>query len=168
MGDHYEVRPYLPGSGGDITSGRAGEEPEEKTGSACGHQLVRELYEQATPQKDAVFCESCELCGQVLVYGEIPNTAYVSFLNQTASTIYGARQGELVVISTDRWMSFDESVLDAINERTDLPILIRYYDQGNVHQVLLPAGTDAGNLGDENGFCGFRYLNQIFGEKIDG
>lgn len=170
LGDYYEVRPYLPGNEGNTTSKRelAEEEPEKSTGSVCEHRMVRELYEPATPQRDAVFCESCELCGQVLAYGEIPNTAYVSFLNQAAGIIYGAQQGEQVVISTDRWMSFDERVLDAVSRREDVSVLIRYLDQGEEHQVLLPAGTDAGSLGDENGFCGFRYLNQIFGEKIDG
>lgn len=170
LGDRYEVRPYLPGDEGNTTSKRelTGEEPEESTGSVCEHRPVRELYEPATPQRDAVFCESCESCGQVLAYGEIPNTAYVSFLNQAAGIIYGAQQGEQVVISTDRWMSFDARVLDAVGKREDVSVLIRYLDQGEEHQVLLPSGTDAVSLGDENGFCGFRYLNQIFGEKIDG
>lgn len=181
MGDHYEVRPYASGNeenviperageepGENTVLGRAGEEPEESTGSVCEHRPVRELYEPATPQRDAVFCESCESCGQVLAYGEIPNTAYVSFLNQAAGIIYGAQQGEQVVISTDRWMSFDARVLDAVGKREDVSVLIRYLDQGEEHQVLLPSGTDAVSLGDENGFCGFRYLNQIFGEKIDG
>lgn len=165
LGDHYEVRPYLPGNEGNTTSKRelVEEEPEKSIGSVCEHKPVRELYEPATSQRDAVFCESCESCGQVLAYGEIPNTAYVSFLNQAASIIYGAQQGEQVVISTDRWMSFDERVLDAVSKREDVSVLIRYRDQGEEHQVLLPAGTDAGRLGDENGFCGFRYLNQIFG-----
>lgn len=166
MGDHYEVRPYLPGNGGNIVPERAEaeEEPEEDAEDVCEHRPVREICEPATPQKDAFFCESCELCGQVLAYGEIPNTAYVSFLDQAAGIIYGARQGDQVVIATDRWISFDERVLDAIGERADLSILIRYRDQGKEHQILLPAGTDVSSLGDENGFCGFRYLNQIFGE----
>ena len=55
-----------------------------------------------------------------------------------------------------------------MSERADVSILIRYRDLGEEHQVLLPAGADVSSLGDENGFCGFRYLNQIFGEKIDG
>lgn len=170
MGDHYEVRPYVPDNGENIDS--EGEEPEEETkentGSTCNHKPVRELYEQATPQRDAVFCESCELCGQALGYGEIPNTAYVAFLDYAAGIIYGAQPEDQVIIVTDRWISFDERVLNAMSERADVSILIRYRDLGEEHQVLLPAGADVSSLGDENGFCGFRYLNQIFGEKIDG
>lgn len=166
LGDHYEVRPYLPESdsfGSDsLRNGENGDSEEVDAGDFCEHRTVRELYEPATPQRDAVFCESCELCGQVLAYGEIPNTAYVSFLDQAADIIYGAQQGEQVVISTDRWMSFDERVLDAVSKREDVSILIRYRDQGEEHQVLLPSGMDAVSLGDENGFCGFRYLSQIF------
>lgn len=168
MGDHYEVRPYVPESGENTASGRAEEEPEKNTGSDCGHEPVRELYEPATPQKDAVFCESCELCGQVLDYGEIPNTAYVSFLDYAAGAVYGAQTEAQVIITTDRWISFDKRVLDAIKERADVSILIRYRDQGEEHQVLLPAGADVSSLRDGNGFCGFRYLEQIFREKIDG
>lgn len=186
MGDHYEVRPYAPGSGENTDSGReeaeeepkeeskeeSGEEPEEEpdenTGSACEHKPARELYEPATPQRDAIFGESCELCGQVLAYGEIPNTAYVAFLDYAAGIIRKAQPAEQVVVDTDRWISFDKRVLDAIKERPDVSILIRYRDQGEEHQVLLPADADVSSLGDENGFCGFRYLRQIFGEKIDG
>lgn len=189
MGDHYEVRPYVPGngentdSGGEgaeeepeqeleeeqgqepeenTVSGRTEEEPEENTGSACEHKPVQELYEPATPQRDAIFCESCELCGQVLTYGEIPNTAYVAFLDYAAGIIRKAQPAEQVVVDTDRWISFDKRVLDAIKERADVSILIRYRDQGEEHQVLLPVGADVSSLGDENGFCGFRYLRQIF------
>lgn len=164
MGDHYEVRPYVPGSGENTESGRegVGEKPAENMGSACEHKPVREFYEPATPQRDAVFCESCELCGQVLTYGEIPNTAYVAFLDYAIGIIYGAQPEDQVIIATDRWISFDERVLDAIKERVDVSILLRYRDQGEEHQVLLPAGADVSSLGDENGFCGFRYLRQIF------
>lgn len=164
MGDHYEVRPYVPGSGENTASGKegGGETPEENIGSICEHKPVRELYEPATPQRDAVFCESCELCGQVLDYGEIPNTAYVLFLDYAAGIIYGAQPEEQVVITTDRWISFDKRVLDAMSERSDVSILIRYRDQGEEYQVLLPAGADVSSLGDEKGFCGFRYLSQIF------
>ena len=189
MGDHYEVRPYVPGNGENTdsegegaeeepeqepeeglgqeseentVSGRAEEEPEENAGNTCEHKPVRELYEPATPQRDAVFCESCELCGQVLVYGEIPNTAYVAFLDYAASIIYRAQPEEQVVITTDRWISFDARVLNAMSERADISILIRYRDLGEEHQILLPAGADVSSLGDENGFCGFRYLSQIF------
>ncbi len=121
MGDYYEVRPYAPGNGENIDSEgeepeeEPGEDPKEEpkedlkeepkedpkeepeeetkenTGSTCNHKPVRELYEPATPQRDAVFCESCELCGQVLGYGEIPNTAYVAFLDYAAGIIYGAQ-----------------------------------------------------------------------------
>lgn len=164
MGDHYEIRSYVPGSGGNTASGRegVGEKLEENIGSACEHKPVRELYEPATPQKDAVFGESCELCGQVLAYGEIPNTAYVSFLDRAVGMIREAQPAEQVVVDTDRWISFDKRVLDAIKERADVSILIRYRDQGEEHQVLLPAGADVSSLEDENGFCGFRYLSQIF------
>lgn len=177
MGDHYEVRPYVASSGKNTILGRAGagdepeentvsgiaeEEPEENTRSACEHKPVQELYEPATSQRDAVFCESCELCGQVLAYGEIPNTAYVSFLDYAAGMIRQAKPAEQVVVDADRWISFDKRVLDAIRERADVSILIRYRDQGEEHQVLLPAGADVSSLGDQNGFCGFRYLSQIF------
>lgn len=164
MGDHYEVRPYVSCSGESTALGRegAGEASEENIGNVCEHKPVRELYEPATPRRDAVFCESCELCGQVLNYGEIPNTAYVSFLDDAASIIRKAQPAEQVVVDTDRWISFDRRVLDAIKERADVSILIRYRDQGEEHQVLLPAGADVSSLGDENGFCGFRYLHQIF------
>lgn len=70
-----------------------------------------------------------------------------------------------MVITTDRWISFDERVLSAMSERADVSILILYRDHGEEHRVLLPAGADASSLGDENGFCGFRYLNRAIAKS---
>ncbi|MCM1125246.1 MAG: hypothetical protein NC429_02110 [Lachnospiraceae bacterium] len=169
-GDHYEVRPYVPDSGEAEASQEEGIKEEEHQADdeygICGHRPVREIYAEATPQSDAVFYESCELCGQVLAYGEIPNTAYVSFLEETTERIRNAQPDEQIVVTTDRWLSFDRRVLEAIGERADLSILLQYRDQGEERQILLPAGTDVISLGDENGFCGFRYLFQIFGTNI--
>ncbi len=171
LGDHYEVKPYAPDSGStDISQGNGTKDEEYPAEgySICGHRPVREIYAKATPQSDAVFCESCELCGWVLAYGEIPNTAYVSFLEEAADKIRNAQPDEQVNIDAERWISFDRRVLNAIGEREDVSILLRYRDQGEEHQVLIPMGADVSGLGDENGFCGFCYLEQIFGEKIDG
>lgn len=166
-GDYYEVRPYAPDSGeAEVSQGDGAKEEEHQARdeyNICGHRPVREIYAEATPQSDAVFCESCELCGQVLAYGEIPNTAYAAFLEEAADRIRNAQPDGQVVITTDRWISFDRRVLEAIGERTDLSILVKYRSQGEEHQILLPAGTDVISLGDENGFCGFQYLSQISG-----
>lgn len=137
----------------------------------CQHCPSYSIYKEATPQSDAVLKVNCEKCGQHMPYQEVPNSAYASFLEEAAERIRDAGQGEQVVISTDRWISFDRRVLAQLAEREDVSVLITYRYEGSDFAVLIPAGMDANGLADENGFCGFRYLASLFGDesgKIDG
>lgn len=135
----------------------------------CNHILMESVLQEATPSLDAVLAESCEICGQVFACWEVPNSAYRAFLDQAADAIRTAQPGDadVVTIMTDRWISFDRRVLEAMESRRDISVLVKYRYQGEEHQVLIPAGADVSALADENGFCGFCYLAQIFGEKFD-
>lgn len=137
-----------------------GWEESENDGEAflCVHSPAYSFYKEATPQSDAVLEEHCERCGQHMSYQEVPNSAYVSFLEEAEERIRDAGPGEQVVISTDRWISFDRRVFDRLVEREDVSVLIKYRYEGSDYAVLIPAGADVSGLPDENGFCGFRYL----------
>lgn len=132
----------------------------EKTGenSLCSHIYEYFPVRQATPLRDAVQALQCTKCGMVIDYVDVPNSAYAAFLQETADMIQNAQQKE-VTICTDRWLSFDRRVFEAIESRPDVAVIINYQYQGNAHSLIIPAGTDVNLLMDENGFGGFRSVN---------
>ena len=122
-----------------------------------------ELIRPATAERDALMAQQCILCGAVIQYVEVPNSAYAAFQQEAIAAIQNARTNE-VIISSRRWISFHQSVLEAISQRPDVTIILRYRYQGEMCEVTIPAGAEVSTLADEGGFCGFRYLNQIFDE----
>ena len=168
-GEDYEVTLHPEGGGG---------QPEENGGAeenSCSHQysLQYDICREATPDADALLAGKCVNCGEILSYEEIPNSAYVAFLQESAEAIRNAAQGEQVEIYTDRWISFDRRVAKALADRPDVSVKLAYRYKGEAYILKIPAGEDWIGLLDENGFCGFRYLDQLFGtehleEKIDG
>lgn len=139
----------------------------EQENGLCGHAMTENTVKEATPFSDEVKEESCENCGWVFGRLEVPNSAYAAFLDQTADAIRAAQPQDVVRISTDRWISFDRRVFAAMEDRRDVSVLVEYRYQGKEHQVLIQAGAATDDLMDENGFCGFCYLTQVFGEKFD-
>ncbi len=158
-------------SGKEEKDPKGGDRPGDEMGlsgeGSCPHSLEEVTYLEATPCQDGVLEERCETCGQVFGRTQVPNSAYSVFLKEAADRIMAAAPGEQAVIQTDRWMSFDERVLDAMAERRDISILVQFRYQGVKRQVLIPETSDVSGLGDENGFCGFCYLGQRYMEKFD-
>ncbi|MGN0376773.1 MAG: hypothetical protein ACI4ED_03980 [Suilimivivens sp.] len=56
-------------------------------------------------------------------------------------------------------------MLAALAEKPDLNLTINYTYQHKKYTVTIPAGTDVMALLNEEGYCGFRYLDQQFGGK---
>lgn len=134
---------------------------EESKSAACQHNLEYKLERQATPGQDGLLAYQCTICGDVVDYKEAPNSAFSVFLKETAERIKDAGTNE-VVIDTDRWMSFDGTVLEALESRRDVVVDLHYQYQGQRYSVRIPAGEDVSGLADENGYCGFLYLRQVF------
>lgn len=135
--------------------------PEETGDPACDHVPEYCLVQKATPVSDSVLAYQCSLCGEVLDYVEVPNSAYAAFQQETIQIINQAQTNE-VIITTDRWISFHQSVLEAISRRRDVTVRVRYQYEGEMQELTIPAGVEVSNLADENGFCGFRHLDQCF------
>ena len=168
-GEDYEVTLHPEGGGGQPGENGGAEE------NSCSHQysLQYDISREATPDADALLAGKCVNCGEILSYEEVPNSAYVAFLQESADTIRNAAQGEQVEIYTDRWISFDRRVAKALADRPDVSVKLAYQYKGEAYILKIPAGEEWIGLLDENGFCGFRYLDQLFGtehleEKIDG
>ena len=167
-----------PGNGSDLgDEPEIGDMPEEKpqepfaeerSGSeqaSCSHSTVHyRIVNRANPNQDAVLAGECDNCGEVLSYSFVPNSAYAAFLEEAAGAIQNAQTGE-VVIETERWISFNQSVFDAMAMRPEVSVTVRYRYGGSRYEVTIPAGAEVSGLADENGFCGFRHLDQVFGGK---
>lgn len=139
-------------------------EKESHRGSdACIHDFDYEIIRPATPEEDAIMALQCSICGALSEETEVPNSAYAAFQKEAIEVILNTHTDE-AIISTKRWVSFHQSVLEAIARRPDVTVIIQYQYQGELYEVRIPAGTDVSLLADEGGFCGFRYLNQIFDE----
>lgn len=160
-GEDYEVTLHPEDGGGQSGENSGAEE------NSCSHQysLQYDINREATPDEDALLAGKCINCGEILSYEEVPNSAYVAFLQESADAIRNAAQGEQVTICTDRWISFDRRVAKALTDRPDVSVKLTYRYGGENYVLVIPAGEDWVSLLDENGFCGFRYLDQQFGTE---
>lgn len=141
-------------------------QPEEENGhqietdSSCIHMCEYILIEQATPEKDALQAYQCSKCGAVFEYIDVPNSAYAAFLKETVNLIQNAQQQE-IIISTNRWVSFNREVFEALKIRHDVSMKVNYWYQGEEYSLTIPAGADTELLMDENGFAGFRHIEEV-------
>lgn len=131
----------------------------------CNHTAEYRIVREADPDQDALLAGECIECGEVISYSFVANSAYAAFLEATVDMIRSAQAEEEIVIETERWISFNQAVFDAMEERPEVTVTVIYRYNGEKYQVTIPAGTGGNGLTDENGFCGFRYLDQVFGGK---
>jgi len=126
----------------------------------CDHVGEITIVSKATATSDAIGAYQCVKCGTIYKYEEIPNSAFASFLEETADMILHTQQEE-VVIDTKLWVSFNKTVFEAIRNRPDVTVTVNYLYEGNPYVLKIPAGTDVDLLMDENGFGGFRYIEKV-------
>ncbi len=118
----------------------------------------------ATATSDAVAISKCVKCGAVLSYEKVANSAYHTFLKETADAIANAQQ-PTVVIDAKMWVSFDRTVFEAIKSRPDVAVTVNYSYEGQKYVLQIPAGVNVDTLMDENGFGGFRYIDKVLNTK---
>ncbi|MDD6070682.1 MAG: hypothetical protein PUC12_07670 [Clostridiales bacterium] len=161
--DYYKVRKVDGKYEVTVEVAHTETEGQKDENVSCNHNMEYFLVKQATSTSDGVLAYQCSICGAVFKYVEVPNSAYATFLRETAASILGAGDSK-VNISTDRWMSFDRNVFEAIKSRPDVTVIVDYQYRGEQCQVKIPAGADVEKLMDENGFCGFRYIEEILNQ----
>ena len=171
-GNDYEVTQHPDGTlnqgSTKVSPHEAKDVEQESEEIGCTHQYEQKqtLWQEATAKEDAVMAISCSVCDAVISYQKVLNSAYLAFLEESTEAIREAEVNGQVIIKTDRWMSFDSEVIHALADRPDVSVRIEYRYQGEKYAVLIPSGTDVSSLPDENGFCGFRYLDKVFGKDI--
>ena len=126
----------------------------------CIHECEYILIEQATPIKDAIQAYQCIKCGSVFDYVDVPNSAYAAFLKEAVSLIQNTQQKE-VTITTDRWISFNRDVFEMMKIRSDVSVQVNYWNNGEEKLLVIPAGVGIDCFMDENGYGGFKYIEEI-------
>ncbi len=87
---------------------------------------------------------------------------YMTFNVVGEQKIKAAKKDATIVITTLNWVSFHKSVFQALQARPDVTLTINYRFEGKYYTVTIPAGADVSGLANKDGFCGFRYLDQVF------
>ncbi|MDO4332176.1 MAG: hypothetical protein Q4C58_05745 [Eubacteriales bacterium] len=129
--------------------------------AGCSHVYEYVIVKEPSEKEDGIMARQCEKCGAVVGYQ--PISAIAAFLKNAEKAVKSAPQGAAVTVETDRWLCFDRAVMEAIASRPDVAVTVNYRYQHRNYTVTVPAGYDVMSLLDENGFCGFRYLDLILG-----
>ena len=149
----------IPDTGSDENSSNNSDK-ENEASVACNHVWESVVINDATATSDALWADQCTKCGVIVKYEAVPNSAFSTFLRETAKKIINAKEQE-VVINTQIWTSFNRTVFEAIQSRPDVTVTVNFVYKGEEYTVCIPAGTDVNLLMDENGFGGFLYINKV-------
>lgn len=131
--------------------------------AACEHVYEYVMEKEPKENEDGILAKKCEKCGMIAEYR--PVSAIMAFLKNAEKSVKNAAQGAVVTVETDRWLCFDRAVMEAIASRPDVTVTVNYRYQHKDYTVTIPTGYDVIGLLNEEGFCGFRYLDLILGGK---
>ncbi len=150
--------------------------------NACNHEFQLD-YSATSDSEDTQVWSRCIHCGEVKEHYTIPNSAYYNWNVNVVGKIQKASQGATVTIDTDRWNTFHEMVLTALENRQDVTLVVKYTvsggaENGQRKQLEIPAisVTDAQQTAKrqeisnrfQNKFCGFANLADYQVEYIYG
>ena len=90
---------------------------------------------------------------------------YVTWTRNVAKTITNATPSKKLTISTTIYTAFPSYVIEALDQRPDVTLVVKWVYEGQDFSFTIPAGTDVMKVLDENGFAGFLYLQGLFGPK---
>lgn len=142
-------------------------EPEENAVQAssytCNHKMHWETVKAPTAggnEEDGILAYKCINCSHA--ERRITVSGHGVFLKKSAETINNAAAGENVVITTNRWISFNDEVFDAIAARPDVTITLNFKYKGEKYTMTIPGGAQLDSLLSEDGFCGFLNLATVY------
>ncbi len=98
-------------------------------------------------------------------YAAVAKNKYASWTNSVVKKIGNATANKKLTISTDMYTSFAPAVRDALMERPDIQLTVKWKQDGETKKFVILAGTDVSQVFDEKGYAGFAYLQGFFGEK---
>lgn len=101
----------------------------------------------------------------VTSYAAGADKKYAKWSNSTAKKIRNATASKKLTISTSTYTAFTPKIRDAMMERPDVQVTVKWKQDGKTKKFVIKAGTDVSQVFDENGYAGFAYLQGYFGEK---
>ena len=93
----------------------------------------------------------------------MPGSAQGFFIARVIREIANASEGAAVTVDTQIWVCYTQAVMDMLIQRPDVTLVTNYRYNHVDYTVTIPAGYEVNTLVDENGCCGFRYLDQVLG-----
>lgn len=126
------------------------------------HSFEYVTIQEASETQDEILMLQCS-CGATNGTITVAGSSVGLFIKDTIRRIANAPQDGTVTVSTEIWTCFNKAVMDALSERPDVTLVINYRYHHVDYSVTIPAGYEVDTLVDENGYCGFRYLDQVLG-----
>lgn len=90
---------------------------------------------------------------------------YVTWTRNVAKKITNATPSKKLTITTTIYTSFPDYVIQALDQRPDVTLVVKWVYEGQDFTFTILSGTDVMKVLDENGFAGFLYLQNLFGPK---
>ncbi len=91
------------------------------------------------------------------------NLTAIQYKNAFIDCVKKAPANGVIRLETSRPSCFDRMMLEELAKRPDLTLEVSFPYGGEQVEVAVPEGYDVLSLLDENGYCGFLYLNAVFG-----
>ena len=94
------------------------------------------------------------------------NLTAIEYKNAFIRTVTEAPKDATVILETAMCSCLDKAMVDALATRPDVSVQIVFPKDktgAESYSVTIPAGYDVNSLVDANGYCGFMYLNSLFG-----
>lgn len=94
------------------------------------------------------------------------NLTAIEYKNAFIKTVKEAPKDATVILETAMCSCLDKAMVEALATRPDVSVQIVFPKDKTGkenYSVTIPSGYDVNSLIDEKGYCGFMYLNSIFG-----
>lgn len=134
--------------------------PVKKYSPACDHIIDHIITQEPTELVDGIVSVKCTKCDYTEYSYKI--SGHGAFMLNCIKKINAAAPGTTVTIKTNKWNSFNEAVLKAIEENPDVTVVLDYWYtdgvKGERRCITIPAGSKLTQYVNEEGFCGFEYI----------
>lgn len=94
------------------------------------------------------------------------NLTAIEYKNAFIKTVTEAPKDATVILETAMCSCLDKTMVESLSKRPDVSVQIVFPKDktgAESYSVTIPAGYDVNSLVDANGYCGFMYLNSLFG-----
>ena len=72
---------------------------------------------------------------------QVKESDYVQFCNEVAEQIKNAEENGSVLVETDKWVSFNQTVVDALDARSDVSLTLDFVYDEKEYQTVISAGA---------------------------